>query len=136
MTIKEYNEMKARHNGKQRKKQAHNESVMQRACIKWFRLQYPEYEKLLFCVPNGGRRNPAEAKIMKAEGIVSGVSDLILLAARKGFHSLCIEIKTDKGRQYDNQIAWQKHCEENGNKYIICRSMEEFMKEINDYLTT
>ncbi len=89
---------------------------------------------MLFSVPNGGCRNPIEAKIMKAEGVVPGVSDLILLVARKGFSSLCLEAKTDIGDQSDNQIIWQADCETNGNKYMIFRSVQEFINIINWYL--
>lgn len=112
----------------------HIESALQKNCIKWFRLQYPALSKAIFAVPNGGHRNAVEAAIMKAEGIVAGVSDVILLTARGGYHSLCIEFKTEKGRQTDLQKQWQKVAEENDNKYIICRSLEQFQNEINNYL--
>ena len=32
------------------------------------------------------------------------------------------------------QKQWQEECEANGNKYIICRSVEEFINEVNNYL--
>ena len=112
----------------------HRESNLQIQCVRWFRLQYPKYAKLLFAVPNGGYRNKIEAGIMKAEGVVSGVADLILLIPSKGFNSLCIEMKTDKGRQNENQKAWQSDTENVGNAYKICRSVDDFMNEINGYL--
>lgn len=89
---------------------------------------------MLFSIPNGGCRNPIEAKIMKAEGVVPGVSDLILLVSRKGFNSLCLEAKTDEGKQSENQTAWQADCEANGNRYIIFRSFDEFRKIVTDYM--
>jgi hypothetical protein len=89
---------------------------------------------MLFAVPNGGRRGKREAAIMKAEGVVPGVSDLILLVSRKGYNALCIECKTATGHQSDDQILWQAECDENGNKYVICRSIEGFICIINWYL--
>lgn len=112
----------------------HLESNLQKNCVYWFRLQYPQFERLLFSVPNGGKRNAREAAILKAEGTVSGVSDLILLVPSGGYSSLCIEMKHGKGKQTDNQIAWQKAAEKFGNKYVVCRSIEEFIDTIKSYL--
>ena len=112
----------------------HEESTIQRNCIAWFRLQYPEYRSILFSVPNGGRRDKVTAAILKAEGAVAGVADVIMLLPRHGYASLCIEFKTPKGRQSDNQKAWQKAVEENGSKYVVVHSFDEFREEIENYL--
>jgi hypothetical protein len=117
-----------------RKKPVHRESQLQRECVKWFRLQYPALGHMLFAVPNGGSRNAREAGIMKDEGVVPGVSDLILLLPRKGYGSLCLECKTPDGQQSYNQAAWQGSCEASGNKYVIFRSVDDFIKIVNWYL--
>ena len=111
-----------------------DESRLQMACVKWFRMQYPQHRKLLFSVPNGGFRNISTAKRMKLEGVVAGVSDLILLIPSHDFHGLCIEMKTPKGRQTDHQKAWQTHVEQHGYIYALARSVEEFQNIVNDYL--
>lgn len=87
------------------------EHKLQVSCVKWFRLQYPKYSSLLFSIPNGGARNIIVAKKLKSEGVVSGVSDLILLIPNNNYYGLCIEMKTLKGTQSDNQIIWQKEVE-------------------------
>ena len=112
----------------------HNESQIQIACVQWFRLQYKRLALLLFAVPNGGARRRTEAAIMKAEGTTKGVADLILLFPSNGFHGLCIEMKTKTGIQRDSQKEWQRAVEYAGFKYIICRSVEEFIAQVNDYL--
>ena len=43
-----------------RAKPSHEESQLQRICVKWFRLQYPELAVLLFAVPNGGQETSAK----------------------------------------------------------------------------
>ena len=111
----------------------HIESRLQIACVRWFRMAYPKYKLMLFSVPNGGKRTLMEAIIMKNEGVVSGVSDLILLVGRKGFNSLCIEMK-NKTSQTLNQKVWQLEAERNGNKYVVCKSFEEFRITIEGYL--
>lgn len=116
------------------------EHNIQVACVRWFNLQWPEYRGLLFAVPNGGARSKATAGKLKAEGVVAGVSDLILLVphieegCRYMWHALCIEMKRDKGHQSPEQKAWQAKVEEMGFKYVVTRSLDDFITEINDYL--
>ena len=71
---------------------------------------------------------------MKAEGVTAGVSDLILLYASHGFHALCVEMKTEKGRQSPAQKQWQKAVENAGYRYEVCRSLDDFMSVVKDYL--
>jgi hypothetical protein len=112
----------------------HEESQIQRNCVTWFRLQYPSIACLLFAVPNGGARNKREAAIMKGEGVTAGVADVILLYPSSGFHSLCIEFKTEKGKQQPSQKKWQELIETYGYKYVICRSFDDFRNTIKQYL--
>lgn len=112
----------------------HLESNLQQGCVKWFRLQYPHLAKLLVAVPNGGYRNAREAGRMKAEGIVPGASDLLLLVPRNGYGCLGIEMKAGPGRQTTSQKQWQERFEAGGNKYVLCRNAEEFVNEVRKYL--
>jgi hypothetical protein len=65
---------------------------------------------------------------------VAGVSDLILLVARHGYHGLLIEMKTPKGSQSQLQRQWQKLVEKQGYRYVVIRSIEDFVKVGNEYL--
>ena len=112
----------------------HDESQLQQSCKRWFDLQYSDLSKLLIAIPNGGKRNKIEAAIMKLEGIVSGAPDMALLVGRSGYNNLFIELKTEKGRQSESQKAWQKDAEKYGSKYVIIRSVDQFIETINNYL--
>lgn len=112
----------------------HIEDSLQKSCVSWFSLQHREYAKLLHHSPNGGKRNATEAAKFKAMGVRAGFPDLILCIARHGYHGLFIELKTDKGRQTENQKYYQCVLEEQGYRYIVVRSLEEFINVINDYL--
>ena len=88
----------------------------------------------LFAVPNGGRRDQRTGAKLKAEGVQAGVSDLILLRRSRDYGALCIEMKTPTGSQSQAQKAWQRQVTADGYKYVVCRSVEDFMREVNDYL--
>lgn len=119
-----------------RKKPADEEHRLQVQCVEWFFKLSPYRNLPLFAVPNGGRRDAVTGAKMKAEGVVAGVADLILLVPSRSleYHSLCIEMKTLKGRQSDSQKEWQKKAEASGNKYVVCRSFEQFKQIIKEYL--
>lgn len=119
-----------------KRKTEHTESNLQRQCVTWFRLQYPSDALMLFAVPNGGGRSAIEASIMKAEGVTSGVADLLLLEARGGWGCLCLEMKTKKkgSKQSPSQKAWQTAAERAGNRYEVVRTFEEFTSIVGDYM--
>lgn len=112
---------------KRKRKPRHIEESIQVACVKWFRLQYPNL--VIFSVPNGGSRNLYEAKNMKESGTLAGVADLVIVG--NGGRVLFIEMKAGKNKQEDSQVLFQNKVEKLGHKYIICRSKEQFMKEVD-----
>jgi hypothetical protein len=111
-----------------------HEHRIQVACVRWFALQWPQYEGLLFAVPNGGHRDKVTAAMMKAEGVTAGVADLLLLVPSQGLHGLAIEMKTENGRQSPEQKQWQKKAERQGYRYAVCRSLDQFIETVNAYL--
>ena len=102
------------------------ESVLQTACVKWFRLQYPHL--VIYAVPNGGSRNVREAQRLKAEGVLAGVADLVVLLP-KG-KSLYIEMKVKGNKQTENQKVFQDKAITLGHPYTVCYSFEEFKEVI------
>lgn len=111
------------------------EHRIQCAIVKWFYYAYPAYRGgCLFAVPNGGHRNIQTARSLKAEGVTSGVSDLLLLVPKREYHGLCVEVKTPAGRQSDNQKNWQRIIEAQGYRYEIVRSLDEFAELVRWYL--
>lgn len=109
------------------------EHRIQCQCVRWFNLQYPKLRGRLFAVPNGGKRDVTTAAKLKAEGVVAGVADLILLVRNSKYGALLIEMKTRTGRQSESQKQWQKIV--GGDyKYVVCRSVEDFINNVNLYL--
>ena len=112
----------------------HEESRIQQGCVRWFRYQFPNLARLLFAVPNGGRRDAVTGKILKGEGVVAGVSDLILLVPAGPYHALCVEMKTRAGHQSPAQKEWQGEVEKHGYRYVVCRSLDDFIDAVYEYL--
>ena len=111
-----------------------SERQIQIECVSWFRMRYPEASRVFFAVPNGGARNPWTAKNLRDEGALSGVADLVLLVPKKGYASLCIEMKKPGGRMSDTQKAFCEAAEGFKNKYVVCYSVEDFKTAVRAYL--
>jgi hypothetical protein len=109
----------------------HEESKLQRQCVQWFRLQFPQL--VLFAIPNGGRRGKVEAAIMKGEGVLAGVADLFLMLPSMEYNGLFIEMKTPDGKQSFGQREFERKAKENDYAYKICRSVDEFRDVILAY---
>ena len=97
-------------------------------------LRSRDLSPLLFAVPNGGRRDHITGARLKAEGVVAGVADLLLLVPSQQHHALCIEMKTVKGRQSPAQKEWQQHAETHGYRYEVVRDFETFERVVSEHL--
>lgn len=114
----------------------HAESKLQAACVKWFRLQYPD--TLIFAIPNGGARSAITGAILKAEGVLAGVPDLFV--AKSGhvddiyYDGLFIEMKSGKGKQTESQKEIQKRLQAAGYYVEVCHSFDEFKETVEWYM--
>ena len=125
---------KAREGKKPRKPANDEEHRIQTACVQWFRYEHQQLRANLFAIPNGGRRDKTTGAKLKEEGVLAGVADLILLYPSGEYHALLIEMKTSTGKQSAEQKKWQQLIEPYGYKYVVCRSLGEFITAVNDYL--
>ena len=113
------------------------EMHIQAECVKWLWNERPMTRGLFFHVENElsmAGNNAAVGAIRRAQGIVKGVSDCILLMQRGGYGALLVEFKTATGYQSSAQKEWQSLVERQGYKYVVCRSLEEFKEIIDNYL--
>lgn len=134
MTI---DEMRAQANAKlTRKRPAYLEDKLQIACKYWFDCQFPRLKLLLHHSPNEGKlmQHDRDGAKRKAMGMRAGFPDFIFLHPNKFYSYLAIELKSAKGRQTEHQKEYQQSVENSGGKYVIVRSLEEFMDIVNDYI--
>ena len=127
-------ELRELDNKTRHKKYDDEEHRIQSACVRAFRYKYPQFRHNLFAVPNGGRRDKVTGAKLKAEGALAGVSDLILLKSNSKYGALLIEMKTPTGRQQESQKEWERLISQDGYKYVICRSVDNFLSEVEQYL--
>lgn len=115
------------------------EHELQKACMTWFRLQYPHLKRLLFAIPNGGWRGAEEAKRFKAEGVVAGVSDLFLavpiwVCVDECVSGLFIELKVKPNKPTQEQLDFMKDAENVGYKTAVIYCVDDFITLIKEYL--
>lgn len=114
----------------------HKESNEQIFLFQWSKLmenQHPEL-KLLHAIGNGGKRRLLEAVRMKREGVLAGVSDIMLPVARSGYHGLYIELKIKGGKTSDSQKWWIAEVSKQGYFAKVCYGWVEAADVIKKYL--
>jgi hypothetical protein len=91
--------------------------------------------KLMFAIPNGGLRDKITAARLKAEGVKSGVPDIMLPVQSRGFAGLFIELKKAKGGVVsDAQTSWKDDLTAQGYFVAVCYGWTDAMECIQWYL--
>lgn len=113
-----------------------DESGHQEALFTWagynMRLM-PELE-YMHHIPNGGKRDAATAVALKRQGVKAGVPDVMLPAARAGFHGLYIELKAGKNTTTKKQKEWLEYLRQQGYYTAVCYSWQLAAELIEKYL--
>lgn len=120
----------------------HEESKIQQQCVSLFRAKYPQFAMLLVHPINeGSQYTRVTGAIHKAEGAVAGVADLLLFlpavfsdetvkltGVPKFACGLAIEMKTEKGKQSQEQKDFARIIRAACWDYEVIRSVEQFEK--------
>lgn len=85
-------------------------------------------------VANEGRRSPATAARLKAEGMRPGFPDLLIPVARGGYHSLYIEMKAEGGKPTEEQARWIWRLREEGMCAYVCVGAGSAIELIDRYM--
>lgn len=111
------------------------ESSEQIKTVLKFSMFYPKEAQLLIAVPNGSYRKPLEAIRLKREGVKVGMTDLMLLMARGGFHGFCLELKrADGGVVSVAQKKMHGLLAEQGYMVKICSGADEAYTALEQYV--
>ena len=104
-----------------------SEDTLLSECFIWHWNTFPSLRKLLFHIPNEGNRGKLGGAVMKAKGVVAGVSDFIYLHPNGAY---LLEAKTETGKQSPSQKEWQSVVTNAGYVYLVFRTLEEFQEII------
>lgn len=94
---------------------------------------------MLFAVPNGGERNLKVAANMKAEGVKSGVPDVVWPVPRGNFAGLYLELKRPGlerralGARSENQVKWHKKLIAKHYAVVTCYGWEAMAQAVELY---
>lgn len=95
--------------------------------------QHPEL-RLMFHVPNEGKRSVYSGAELKRAGLKKGVPDVMLPVARKGYHGLAIEMKAGKNKPTEEQKKWLTGLAGEGWLCYVCRGYEAAATVLGDYM--
>lgn len=117
-----------------------SEHSEQAVVIQWARLMGIEW---LYANINGvsleseynakGKRYSKVANKMKAEGMLSGIPDLIAPYARGGYHGLYIEMKVDDNQPTKDQKRFIAFALAEGYLAVVCWGAGQAVKAIKEY---
>ena len=109
----------------------HEEAWIQKVVVNYVRNKHPEI--IFTCAPAvaNSARQGHENRLM---GYQKGWPDLFFALAKRGYNGLFIELKTEKGKISIEQEKIISALLDLGYKAVICRSSEEAIAEIRDYI--
>lgn len=121
----------------------HPESDLQRSMVSFYNDNVRRGDHFLFAVPNGEKRDSITARILKGQGVVAGVSDLVLVLPNE---VLFIEVKRPEsftvkggklhkvgaGTMSDDQRIFEAKITSMGHKYILVDNLQKWLDLLVD----
>ncbi len=109
-------------------KRNYTEDKFQQEVIQYIRLQYPHL--LAFHVPNGGKRGAWEAARLKRQGVLAGVSDILLFW--NGGHG-AIELKCGKNKASPFQEYFADRWQWANGHYALCYTLDQVIAALKEW---
>lgn len=134
--ICQYVEFKQRARREMRNFRLDDESGHQEALFSWaaYRTEIMPELQYMYHVPNGGKRDKATAAVLKRQGVKAGVPDIMLPAARAGYHGLYIELKAGENTTTKKQKEWLEYLRQQGYYTAVCYGWQPAAQLIEQYL--
>jgi hypothetical protein len=107
----------------------HEESALQKALIQYSDLIGLRRRCIVYSVPNEGRR--VAGGILKAMGLLSGVTDLVIVS--RGGKSHFVEVKTKTGRLSKAQREFRDACLWIDAPHAVVRSLDEYKNALKGW---
>ncbi|MCW2130178.1 hypothetical protein M2226_008922 [Bradyrhizobium elkanii] len=105
------------------------EDVIQRAIFQHLRTRKAP-GTFAFHVPNGGKRKPIEASILKGLGVTAGVPDIIAI---RGGHAFGLELKAEGGKPSDKQKETMAEMEKAGASVALAVGLDAAIRQLEEW---
>jgi hypothetical protein len=89
---------------------------------------------LVAAVPNGGARRKREAAALKAEGVLPGFPDLVVMEPSGGYHGCVVEMKSLRGKVSDKQVDVLERLRRKGYYALVAYGADDALKKVESYL--
>lgn len=113
-----------------------SEDAEQKVFFEWCAYHEHTYPGIsrAFHIPNGGRRDPAEAANLKRLGVKAGVPDIFVPVACGKWHGMFIEMKRRKnGRLSEAQADWIQFLNGMGFYAVVACGAAEAVEFVRKY---
>lgn len=121
-------------NKKGKVRRVQHEAITQRHFFHYMSTILKKYRPYIFAIPNGGKRNAFEAKMLKLEGTTIGVFDTFFGWPTKKYHGLFLEFKYGTNCLTDAQKTFGILMSDIGYKCCVCYTFDDAIKTIKDYI--
>lgn len=112
---------------------AHEENMHMRI-VSLMATSYPKYAPLLVHNANEFKGTVSQGAKRKALGVRKGFPDFSFFLPTSYYHGLHIELKYGKNKQSEEQKYYEDLLTLQGYQYVVCKSEEEFMNGIAQYI--
>ncbi len=92
------------------------EGKLQADCYQWFNNTFANLRGLLYHVPNGEKRDPVTANLLKAKGVVAGIPDLVFHYRAKTYF---FELKKPDGTGQLSEDQKKIHKQLDNQRFIV-----------------
>ncbi len=113
-----------------------SEDEEQAAVFEWAEYAEAAYPclRLMYHIPNEGKRSASYGARLKRLGMKKGVSDICLPVARGGYHGLYIELKAAGGKPTQDQKEFLRSVNIEGFLGVLCHGSKEAIALIERYV--
>lgn len=106
---------------------------MQISFIAWCRL-FRDERQMAFHIPNEGKRTPLGHIVAVRKGLLPGVSDNLIPAARGGWNGLFVELKRKGAKLTTDQAAFGRSIEACGYRFAWADSIDKAQALVTRYM--
>lgn len=112
----------------------YKEEAQQKLFVRWFKIQYPFFSRLIMSIPNGQNVGGWRGQRLKDMGLLSGAPDLLLAVPTRRYSALFIEMKSITGNVTKMQKEIHAGLSLKGYRVDVCYSADEAIVACKRYI--